>query len=937
MMERSLQWLLLLLLFAVGVLQSRAQPDSKGTYYINCGIPPKTRYVDNTTNISYDADDGFTDSGSNHNISASYMDSGHGRTYNVRAFPDGVRNCYTLRSLVAGSKYLIRATFMYGNYDGLSKLAVFDLHIGVNFWTTVNITDPSHQVTKEAIVVVPDEFVQVCLINTGAGTPFISGLDLRPLENRLYPQVNATQGLVQLARLNFGPTNGTIRFPSDPYDRMWDTWIDANDTRWNEISTRDLVQKEDNDPFDPPMAVMQTAIRPRNAADNIQMYWEPELETNGQTRGFIAIFYFSELESVPNNASRQFYINLNGVLWLPNFFEPRYLKADAVYATQTMEKNRWYNISIDATANSTLPPLINGGEVFFVISTANIGTNSEDASAMITIKTEYQVKNNWMGDPCIPKAYVWDRLTCTYSISDRARVTRSNLSAAGLSGDISSSFGNLKAIQYLDLSNNNLTGSIPDVLSQLSSMRVLDLTGNQLIGSIPSGLLKRVQDGSLDLRYGNNPNFCTNGNSCQPAKRKSKLAIYIAVPIVLVVVIVSVTTLLICMLRPKKQGSMEKSLNPQNETTRYVSTSGGYWDNSSLQLENRWFTYKELEKITNNFKQVLGRGGFGYVYHGILEDGTQVAVKLRSESSNQGAKEFLVEAQILTRIHHKNLVSMIGYCKDGVYMALVYEYMSKGTLQEHIAGENNNGGYLTWRERLKIALESAQGLEYLHKGCNPPVIYRDVKATNILLNTRLEAKIADFGLSKAFNNDTHVSTNALVGTLGYMDLEYHATMQPTTKSDVYSFGVVLLELVTGKRAILHNPNPVSIIKWVQQRLIQGNIEDVVDTHMHSDYDVNSVWKVTNIALQCIVQASTQRPTMTDMVMQIQECIELEDGHRAIRNAYNGFNTSDSTDPNSSYSTYVTDQSDVVDHHNAAFETEHILRTAPTLGTGPAAR
>uniref|UniRef100_A0A0E0JDI2 non-specific serine/threonine protein kinase n=1 Tax=Oryza punctata TaxID=4537 RepID=A0A0E0JDI2_ORYPU len=727
------------------------------------------------------------------------------------------------------------------------------------------------------------------------------------------------------------------RFPSDPYDRMWDTWIDANNTRWNVTSTTDIVQNEDNDPFDVPMAVMQTAITPRNASDNIKMYWEPEIETNGQTRGFIAIFYFSELESLPNNASRQFYVNLNDVLWLQRIFEPTYLKTDSVYAQETMEKNRWYIISINATANSTLPPLINAGEVFFVISTADNGTDSEDASAMMTIKTGYQVKNNWMGDPCIPKAFAWDRLTCSYSISNRARVTGLNLSSAGLSGDISSSFGNLKAIQYLDLSNNNLTGSIPGVLSQLSSMRVLDLTGNQLIGSIPSGLLKRVQDGSLDLRYGNNPNFCTNGNSCQPAKTKSKLAIYIAVPIVLVVVVVSMTTLLICMLRPKKQGSMDNSLNPQNETTSYVSTSGGYWDKSSLQLENRRFTYKELEKITNNFKKVLGRGGFGYVYHGILEDGTQVAVKLRSESSNQGAKEFLVEAQILTRIHHKNLVSMIGYCKDGVYMALVYEYMSKGTLQEHIAGENNNGGYLTWRERLKIALDSAQGLEYLHKGCNPPVIHRDVKATNILLNTRLEAKIADFGLSKAFNNDTHVSTNALVGTLGYMDPEYHATIQPTMKSDVYSFGVVLLELVTGKPAIIHNPNPVSIIKWVQQHLVHGNIEDVVDTHIHSDYDVNSVWKVADIALKCTVQASTQRPTMTDVVMQIQECLEFEDGRHAVRNAYNGFNTSDSTDPKSSYNMYVTDQSDVVSHHNAAFETEHIFRTVPTLGTGPAAR
>jgi len=197
-------------------------------------------------------------------------------------------------------------------------------------------------------------------------------------------------------------------------------------------------------------------------------------------------------------------------------------------------------------------------------------------------------------------------------------------------------------------------------------------------------------------------------------------------------------------------------------------------ENSSLGLENRRFTYMELEMTTNNFQRVLGQGGFGYVFHGSLEDGTQVAVKLRSHSSNQGVKQFLAEAQLLTRIHHKNLVAMIGYCKDGVHMALVYEYMPQGTLKEHIAGKGNNGLGLPWRQRLRVALESAQGLEYLHKGCNPPIIHRDVKTANILLNARLQAKIADFGLSKAFNCDdnTHVSTNTFVGTPGYVDPEY---------------------------------------------------------------------------------------------------------------------------------------------------------------------
>uniref|UniRef100_A0A0E0A1U5 non-specific serine/threonine protein kinase n=1 Tax=Oryza glumipatula TaxID=40148 RepID=A0A0E0A1U5_9ORYZ len=890
----------------------RMPSTAPGFISVDCGLPGKTSYVDDKTKISYAADDGFTDGGSFHNISAEYITPAlSARYHNVRSFPDGARNCYTLRSLVAGLKYLIRATFLYGNYDGLSKLPIFDVYIGVNFWMMVNISDPSGATLLEAIVVVPDDFVQVCLVNTGTGTPFISGLDLRPLEKKLYPQANDKRGLSLFGRWNFGPISTTefIRYPDDPHDRIWMPWVSPS--YWTEVSTTRPVQHTDEDVFDAPTKVMQTAIAPLNASSNIEFAWVPYTQPKDPAPGYIAVMHFSELQLRSSNASRQFYINLNGNMVFSQGYTPAYLYADAIFNSNPFLRYPQYNISINATANSTLPPIINAIEVFSVFSTATVGTDGQDASTMMVIKEKYQVKKNWMGDPCVPKTLAWDKLTCSYDSSKPARITDINLSSGGLSGEISSAFANLKALQNLDLSNNNLTGSIPDALSQLPSLAVLDLTGNQLNGSIPSGLLKRVQDGTLNIKYGNNPNLCTNDNSCQPAKHKSKLAIYVAVPVVLVLVIVSVTILLFCLLgRKKKQGSMNTSVKPQNETASYVPTNGSHGHGSSMQLENRRFTYNDLEKITNNFQRVLGEGGFGKVYDGFLEDGTQVAVKLRSESSNQGDKEFLAEAQILTRIHHKSLVSMIGYCKDGEYMALVYEYMSEGTLQEHISGKRNNGRYLTWRERLRIALESAQGLEYLHKWCNPPLIHRDVKATNILLNARLEAKIADFGLSKAFNleNGTHISTNTLVGTPGYVDPEYHATMQPTTKSDVYSFGVVLLELVTGKPSILRDPEPISIIHWAQQRLARGNIEGVVDARMRGDHDVNGVWKVADIALKCTTQVSAQRPTMTDVVAQLQECLELEEERCAISNTNYNFYTDNNSNSNSSYDMYATDHS-----------------------------
>lgn len=219
------------------------------------------------------------------------------------------------------------------------------------------------------------------------------------------------------------------------------------------------------------------------------------------------------------------------------------------------------------------------------------------------------------------------------------------------------------------------------------------------------------------------------------------------------------------------------------------------------------------------------------------------------------------------------------------------------------------------------------------------MIHRDVKATNILLNTKLEARIADFGLSKAFNSesDTYVSTNTLVGTPGYVDPEYQATMQPTAKSDVYSFGVVLLELITRKPAILREAEPTSIIQWARKRMALGNIESVVDARMHGIYDVNSVWKVADIALKCTSYASTQRPTMTDVVAQLQECIELEEGH-ASGDVNVDFHTTGSGDnPNLSYGSYGGDQSTDMSQSSTAIDMEQNAKRVLAMSMGPVAR
>ncbi|BAT07628.1 Os09g0349100, partial [Oryza sativa Japonica Group] len=293
-----------------------------------------------------------------------------------------------------------------------------------------------------------------------------------------------------------------------------------------------------------------------------------------------------------------------------------------------------------------------------------------------------------------------------------------------------------------------------------------------------------------------------------------------------------------------------------------------------LKVENRQFTYKELEKFTNNFERFIGQGGFGPVFYGCLEDGIEVAVKIRSESSSHGLDQFFAEVQSLTKVHHRNLVSLVGYCWEKGHLALVYEYMARGSLCDHLRGNNGVSDSLNWRTRVRVVVEAAQGLDYLHKGCSLPIIHGDVKTSNILLSQNLQAKIADFGLSKSYVSETqtHISVTP-AGSAGYMDPEYFHTGRLTESSDVYSFGIVLLEIATGESPIL--PGLGHIVQRVKNKVASGNISLVVDARLGDAYDVSSMWKVVDTALLCTTDIGAQRPTMAAVVAQLKESLALE--------------------------------------------------------------
>ncbi|KAK4744528.1 hypothetical protein SAY87_010840 [Trapa incisa] len=288
----------------------------------------------------------------------------------------------------------------------------------------------------------------------------------------------------------------------------------------------------------------------------------------------------------------------------------------------------------------------------------------------------------------------------------------------------------------------------------------------------------------------------------------------------------------------------------------------------------RWFSFDELKKCTNNFSgSVIGSGGYGKVYRGILPDGQVVAIKRAQQGSMQGGPEFRTEIELLSRVHHKNLVALVGFCFEQGEQMLVYEFMPNGTLREALSGKS--GIHLDWKKRLRVAVGSARGLAYLHELANPPIIHRDIKSTNILLDETLTAKVADFGLSKLVSDSEkgHVSTQ-VKGTLGYLDPEYYMTQQLTEKSDVYSLGVVMLELITSKIPIEKGKYIVREIRLAMNKDDEYHgISELMDPSIRKSGNLVGFSKFLELAMQCLEESSSNRPTMNQVVKALETILQ----------------------------------------------------------------
>lgn len=470
------------------------------------------------------------------------------------------------------------------------------------------------------------------------------------------------------------------------------------------------------------------------------------------------------------------------------------------------------------------------------------------------------MQNNMITGPIPPEIGKLSKLKTLY------------LSNNYFNGEIPKSIGNLKSLEYLRLNNNSLVGAFPLLLANITTLAVLDLSYNNLSGTVPKFPTRtfNIVGNPLICATGSEPNCYgtvqmpisfnvnTSPNASAPETPKNhKFAVAFFSTLGSICFLVLLFGMFLWWRHCHNQ-QIFLDVNDQR--------------NEEICLGNlKQFSFRELQIATDNFsnKNILGKGGFGNVYKGHLQDGILVAVKrLKDGNAAGGETQFQTEVEMISLAVHRNLLRLCGFCMTATERLLVYPYMSNGSVASRLKGKPS----LDWSTRKRIALGAARGLLYLHEQCDPKIIHRDVKAANILLDDYYEAIVGDFGLAKLLDHrDSHVTT-AVRGTVGHIAPEYLSTGQSSDKTDVFGFGILLLELISGQTAIEFGKaanQKGAMIEWVKKMHQEKNLSMLVAKDLKGEYDRVELEEMVQVALLCTQYLPMHRPKMSEVVRMLE--------------------------------------------------------------------
>uniref|UniRef100_A0A5B6YG53 non-specific serine/threonine protein kinase n=2 Tax=Davidia involucrata TaxID=16924 RepID=A0A5B6YG53_DAVIN len=442
-----------------------------------------------------------------------------------------------------------------------------------------------------------------------------------------------------------------------------------------------------------------------------------------------------------------------------------------------------------------------------------------------------------------------------------------NLAHNNFNGSIPATWDQLTNLKQLLISGNHLSGSIPDSLANITGLRELDLSSNNLTGRIPTQLFSVpiYNFTGTHLICGSSlQQPCVSSSSIPVSTRKSKLEIVITGASCGAFILLLLGALFVYRSRQVQKLKHDQFVDVAGEDEHKISFG---------QL--RRFSWREIQLATENFSEnnIIGQGGFGKVYKGVLSDNTKVAVKRLTDYHNPGGEAaFLREVQLISVAVHRNLLRLIGFCTTSSERILVYPFMQNLSVAYRLRDLKPGEKGLDWPTRKRVAFGAAHGLEYLHEHCNPKIIHRDLKAANILLDDDFEAVLGDFGLAKLVDTKlTHITTQVR-GTMGHIAPEYLSTGKSSEKTDVFGYGITLLELITGQRAIdfsrLVEEEDVLLLDYIKKLLREKRLGDIVDENLKI-YDPKELETILQVALLCTQSSPEDRPKMAEVISMLK--------------------------------------------------------------------